>query len=182
MNPHTCRLVLFVKDSSEKHKPTLMQILFAIFISIYVDMLVGGLKQAGKLTLCQSELLSDKYLFAHHLQAHPAYCTFHVVFFPYIVQVFVHLWALWPFLTLQCYVFEVCWQEIQSLWLKFIFAAAVFCCRMLLLLGPWSIGLCGRSRETLISIWLVYITTIVNLSKGDKTPCLSITFIVEILF
>ena len=75
MNTRTFRLVLFVKDSSEKHKPTLMQILFAIFISIYVDMLVGGLKQAGKLALCQSELLSNKYLFASHFQALPACCT-----------------------------------------------------------------------------------------------------------
>lgn len=75
MNTRTFRLVLFVKDSSEKHKPTLMQILFAIFISIYVDMLVGGLKQAGKLTLCQSELLNNKYLFASNFQALPACCT-----------------------------------------------------------------------------------------------------------
>ncbi|XP_067937445.1 TAF5-like RNA polymerase II p300/CBP-associated factor-associated factor 65 kDa subunit 5L isoform X2 [Watersipora subatra] len=39
------RLVLFVKAASEKHKSALMNTLFPIFISIYVDMLVGGLKQ-----------------------------------------------------------------------------------------------------------------------------------------
>ena len=96
MNTRTFRLVLFVKDSSEKHKPTLMQILFAIFISIYVDMLVGGLKQAGKLTICQSELISNKYLlhliFRLSLPVALPCCIFYMRYTCIsIVQIFVHL-------------------------------------------------------------------------------------------
>ena len=50
-NTQCFRLVLFVKEANDKHKSALMNILFPVFISIYVDMLVGGLKQIGKLTL-----------------------------------------------------------------------------------------------------------------------------------
>ena len=119
MNPHTCRLVLFVKDSSEKHKPTLMQILFAIFISIYVDMLVGGLKQAGKLTLCQSELV--KYLFAPHMQAHPAHCT-SMLYFSNALYMYVNYTDFCAslstliFADIAIFVYEVCWQDSQILW------------------------------------------------------------------
>ena len=201
MNTRTFRLVLFVKDSSEKHKPTLMQILFAIFISIYVDMLVGGLKQAGKLTLCQSELLNNKYLFASNFQALPACCTsmlyiLHALFVYFNNTDFCSSLStvIFPDIAMLCF-----WGLLASkpkfvvnepAWLKFISPADVFvkwrwwiwffCCRILLLLSLQSI--CGRFWKTLAIIWLVYITTILNLCKRDKTHCLSISFSVEISF
>jgi len=39
--------VVFVKDADEKHKPSLINILFPMFVSIYVDMMVGELKSIG---------------------------------------------------------------------------------------------------------------------------------------